>query len=71
MTSASPAGPNFARAVQRFTESPNRSKCFFLRNSGRKTVTHFSWNCSNGTNIWTLPDCRGATSRCRGNSGAR
>ncbi|TIQ38457.1 MAG: hypothetical protein E5X48_00825 [Mesorhizobium sp.] len=35
-----------ARAVQRFTESPNRSKYLFLRNSGRKTVTHFSWNCS-------------------------
>ncbi|RVD71240.1 MAG: hypothetical protein E5V62_19935 [Mesorhizobium sp.] len=26
-------------------ESPNRSNYLFLRNSGRKTVTHFSWNC--------------------------
>ncbi|TGV56931.1 hypothetical protein EN792_076005, partial [Mesorhizobium sp. M00.F.Ca.ET.149.01.1.1] len=34
------------RAFQRFIESPNRSKYLFLRNSGRKTVTHFSWNCS-------------------------
>ncbi|RWB79052.1 MAG: hypothetical protein EOQ50_04390 [Mesorhizobium sp.] len=34
------------RAVQRFTESPNRSKCLFLRDSGRKTAPHFSWNCS-------------------------
>jgi hypothetical protein len=34
------------RAVQRFMESPNRSNSLFLRNSGRKTVTHFSWNCS-------------------------
>ncbi|RUU56070.1 hypothetical protein EOD04_30095 [Mesorhizobium sp. M2C.T.Ca.TU.009.01.2.1] len=34
------------RAVQRFTESPNRSNSLVLRNSGRKTATHFSWNCS-------------------------
>ncbi|TJW87757.1 MAG: hypothetical protein E5V92_08260 [Mesorhizobium sp.] len=34
------------RAFQRFIESPNRSKYLFLRNSGRKTGTHFSWNCS-------------------------
>ncbi|RUW35601.1 MAG: hypothetical protein EOS38_07770 [Mesorhizobium sp.] len=34
------------RAVQLFTETPNCSKYLFLRNSGRKTVTHFSWNCS-------------------------
>ncbi|TGP23442.1 hypothetical protein EN827_12910 [Mesorhizobium sp. M1D.F.Ca.ET.184.01.1.1] len=36
-----------ARAFQRFIESPNRPKYLFLRNSRRKTVTHFSWNCSN------------------------
>ncbi|TIT77635.1 MAG: hypothetical protein E5W57_14335 [Mesorhizobium sp.] len=36
-----------ARAVQLLTESPIRSKRLFLRNSGRKTATHFSWNCSN------------------------
>ncbi|TJW82749.1 MAG: hypothetical protein E5V92_21260 [Mesorhizobium sp.] len=35
-----------ARAFQRFIESPNRSKYLFLRNSERKTVTHFSWNCT-------------------------
>ncbi|TGQ54849.1 hypothetical protein EN836_08705 [Mesorhizobium sp. M1C.F.Ca.ET.193.01.1.1] len=34
-----------SRAVQPLTESPKRSKYLFLRNSGRKTVTHFSWNC--------------------------
>src|SRR5882762_6999547 len=34
------------RAVHRFTETPNRSISLFLRNSGRKTVSHFSWNCS-------------------------
>ncbi|TIV71922.1 MAG: hypothetical protein E5V89_07795 [Mesorhizobium sp.] len=37
---------NRSRAFQRFIESPNRSKYLFLRNSERKTVTHFSWNCS-------------------------
>ncbi|RWE00459.1 MAG: hypothetical protein EOS40_15330 [Mesorhizobium sp.] len=35
-----------ARAVHRFTETPNCSNYAFLRNSGRKTVSHFSWNCS-------------------------
>ncbi|AZO74324.1 MAG: hypothetical protein E5V92_19990 [Mesorhizobium sp.] len=39
-------GPIDARTLQRFTESPNRSKHLFLRSSGRKIVTHFSWNCS-------------------------
>ncbi|RWA68814.1 MAG: hypothetical protein EOQ30_21370 [Mesorhizobium sp.] len=34
------------RAVHRFTETPNCSNYLFLRNSGRKTVAHFSWNCS-------------------------
>ncbi|RVC33081.1 hypothetical protein EN781_33650, partial [Mesorhizobium sp. M4A.F.Ca.ET.090.04.2.1] len=29
-------------------ESPNRSNYLLLRNSGRKTATHFSWNCSSG-----------------------
>ncbi|TIU44104.1 MAG: hypothetical protein E5W30_20365, partial [Mesorhizobium sp.] len=37
---------SIARAVQRFKESRNRSNFLFLRDSGRKTVTHFSWNCS-------------------------
>ncbi|TGP18128.1 hypothetical protein EN827_30045 [Mesorhizobium sp. M1D.F.Ca.ET.184.01.1.1] len=37
------------RAFHRFIESPNRSKYLFLRNSERKTVTHFSWNCSRQT----------------------
>ncbi|TJX64409.1 MAG: hypothetical protein E5W21_11125 [Mesorhizobium sp.] len=35
-----------AKAVQRLIESPTRSNSLFSRNSGRKTVTHFSWNCS-------------------------
>ncbi|RWA71994.1 MAG: hypothetical protein E5X49_08575 [Mesorhizobium sp.] len=43
------------RAVQPFTESPNRSKYLFLRNSGRKTVTHFSWNCFSPS---CRPECR-------------
>ncbi|AZO72140.1 MAG: hypothetical protein E5V92_19830 [Mesorhizobium sp.] len=29
-----------------FTESVIRSKRLFLRNSRRKTATHFSWACS-------------------------
>ncbi|AZO72019.1 MAG: hypothetical protein EOQ32_09945 [Mesorhizobium sp.] len=47
------------RAFQRFIESPNRSKYLFLRNSGRKTGRHFSWNCSS----WNTPhpSCRFAT----------
>ncbi|TAX44242.1 hypothetical protein ELH99_32885 (plasmid) [Rhizobium leguminosarum] len=36
------------RAVQLFTEAQNRSNFLFLRNSGRKTASHFSWNCSTG-----------------------
>ncbi|TIW42944.1 MAG: hypothetical protein E5V61_21885, partial [Mesorhizobium sp.] len=55
------AGSRFSgscpRAVQRFLESPNRSKYLFLRNSGRKTVTHFSWNCSS---VSARPWCRRA-----------
>jgi hypothetical protein len=35
------------RAVQPLTESVSRSNSLFLRNSGRKTGSHFSWNCSN------------------------
>ncbi|PDQ18565.1 hypothetical protein CN311_24090 [Mesorhizobium sanjuanii] len=43
-----------ARAVHRFTETPNRPISLFLRNSlakalrafPGKTVSHFSWNCS-------------------------
>ncbi|TQO77047.1 hypothetical protein EXN69_13985 [Rhizobium rhizogenes] len=34
------------RALQCFTESLKRSSLLFLRNSGRKTATHFSWSCS-------------------------
>ncbi|RUZ88757.1 hypothetical protein EN942_05075 [Mesorhizobium sp. M7A.F.Ca.CA.001.14.1.1] len=34
------------RAVHRFTETANRSNSLSWRNSGRKTVSHFSWNCS-------------------------
>ena len=34
------------RAVPTPVESVNRSNSFFLRNSGRKTGSHFSWNCS-------------------------
>ncbi|TGQ25090.1 hypothetical protein EN857_33920, partial [Mesorhizobium sp. M4B.F.Ca.ET.214.01.1.1] len=33
----------------RFIESPDRSNHLFLRNSGRKTVTHFSGNCSSSS----------------------
>ncbi|TPK89031.1 hypothetical protein FJ548_11730 [Mesorhizobium sp. B2-4-17] len=33
-------------AVQRLIESVIRSNSLFLRNSGRKAATHFSWNCS-------------------------
>ncbi|NKL63403.1 hypothetical protein GFL96_16055 [Rhizobium leguminosarum bv. viciae] len=28
------------------TGAQNRSSLLFLRNSGRKTASHFSWNCS-------------------------
>ncbi|TIQ52394.1 MAG: hypothetical protein E5X46_00455 [Mesorhizobium sp.] len=35
-----------ARAVHRFTEAQNRSSSLFFSNSGRKTGSHFSWNCS-------------------------
>ncbi|TGU88731.1 hypothetical protein EN794_047340 [Mesorhizobium sp. M00.F.Ca.ET.151.01.1.1] len=38
-----------SRAVPHFTESPNGSNSLFLRNSERKTVSHFSWNCSNAS----------------------
>ncbi|TIV65378.1 MAG: hypothetical protein E5V89_28050 [Mesorhizobium sp.] len=38
-------------AVQVFTEWPTRSKRLFLRSSGRKTATHFSWNCSKGSPV--------------------
>ncbi|RWD55376.1 MAG: hypothetical protein EOS36_28015 [Mesorhizobium sp.] len=34
-----------------FTEWPTRSKRLFLRNSGRKTATHSSWNCSKGSPV--------------------
>ncbi|RWA68123.1 MAG: hypothetical protein E5X49_16635 [Mesorhizobium sp.] len=45
-----------ARSFQRFIESPNRSNYLFFVHSGRKTVTHFSWNCSRC-------DCRRSPSR--------
>ncbi|TBE94395.1 hypothetical protein ELG97_21960 [Rhizobium leguminosarum] len=35
-----------AKAVQLLTEAQDRSSLLFLRNSGRKTASHFSWNCS-------------------------
>jgi len=41
-----PGQPEVPRAVQLFTEAQNRSNFLFLRNSGRKTASHFSWNCS-------------------------
>ncbi|NKK95186.1 hypothetical protein ELG97_03575 [Rhizobium leguminosarum] len=34
------------RAVQLFIEAQSRSNFLFLSNSGRKTASHFSWNCS-------------------------
>jgi hypothetical protein len=37
---------NKAKAVHRFRETANRSNYLFWRNPGRKTVSHFSWNCS-------------------------
>ncbi|PTE11100.1 hypothetical protein C9427_07740 [Mesorhizobium helmanticense] len=43
------------RAVHRFTETPNRSVSLFLRNSERKTVSHFSWNCSKRAGSLDLP----------------
>ncbi|TAU52226.1 hypothetical protein ELI43_05070 [Rhizobium leguminosarum] len=36
----------FPRAVLLLTEAQNRSSLLFLRNSERKTASHFSWNCS-------------------------
>ncbi|RUW68227.1 hypothetical protein EOA31_26550 [Mesorhizobium sp. M4B.F.Ca.ET.049.02.1.2] len=33
-------------AVQRFMRSLTRPNYLFLRNSGRKTAAHFSWNCT-------------------------
>src|SRR5690606_5817712 len=35
-----------SRSFHRFTETAKRSISLFLRNSGRKTASHFSWNCS-------------------------
>ncbi|TIQ47453.1 MAG: hypothetical protein E5X46_23170 [Mesorhizobium sp.] len=37
-----------------FDEKQTRSNSLFLRNPGRKTATHFSWNCSK-------PGCRWQT----------
>ena len=37
---------NIFRALSLFFESRKRSILLFLRNSGRKTASHFSWNCS-------------------------
>ncbi|ABC92159.1 hypothetical conserved protein [Rhizobium etli CFN 42] len=34
-------------AVQLFTEAQNRSNVLDLPDCGRKTASHFSWNCSN------------------------
>ncbi|CDX16101.1 exported hypothetical protein [Mesorhizobium plurifarium] len=34
------------RAFHRFMETANRSILLFLRNSGRKNRSHFSWDCS-------------------------
>ncbi|RUU06930.1 lasso peptide biosynthesis B2 protein [Mesorhizobium sp. USDA-HM6] len=61
---------NWSRAVQRFTESLTRSKYLFLRNSGRKTATHFSWNCSrvlslNGAEMLFLTRCLAVVSAVR------
>ncbi|AZO76034.1 MAG: hypothetical protein E5V92_12365 [Mesorhizobium sp.] len=42
------------RTVHRFTETLNCSNYLFLRNSRRKTVTHFSWNCSNRLFTWRV-----------------
>jgi hypothetical protein len=30
-------------------ETANRSTSLFLRNSGRKTALHFSWNCTHAS----------------------
>ncbi|TBZ73821.1 hypothetical protein E0H56_24760 [Rhizobium leguminosarum bv. viciae] len=37
------------RAVQLFIEAQSRSNFLFLRNSARKTASHFSWNCSSAS----------------------
>jgi hypothetical protein len=39
-------GRKDAGAVQLLIEAQNRSNFLFLRNSGRKTASHFSWSCS-------------------------
>ncbi|RWA74278.1 MAG: hypothetical protein EOQ30_03925 [Mesorhizobium sp.] len=39
--------------VHRFTETPDRFISLFLRSSGRKTASHFSWNCSSRIGIAT------------------
>ncbi|WP_210213000.1 hypothetical protein, partial [Mesorhizobium sp. M1E.F.Ca.ET.041.01.1.1] len=36
----------FPRAVQSLSRKHGTALILFLRNSGRKTATHFSWNCS-------------------------
>lgn len=38
--------PSAVRAFHSFMETANRSISLSLRNSERKTVSHFSWNCS-------------------------
>ncbi|RWA79417.1 MAG: hypothetical protein EOQ30_25525 [Mesorhizobium sp.] len=54
-----------ARAVHRFTETPNCSNYLFLRNSGRKTVTHFSWNCSDRSDAPGSAAAKPASGRAR------
>ncbi|TIL47550.1 MAG: hypothetical protein E5Y86_02425 [Mesorhizobium sp.] len=54
-------GPD-SRAVQLLIEPPTRSKYLFLRNSGRKTAAHFSWNCS--ATPWPFPSA-GTSGSCR------
>ncbi|TAV72702.1 hypothetical protein ELI02_05050 [Rhizobium leguminosarum] len=46
-----------SRAVQLFTETQNRSNFLFLSNSGRKTASHFSWNCSSEAHAGCIRCC--------------
>ena len=50
----------YVRAVDHFSEMQKRSICLSRRNSERKTVAHFSWNCSRGGQYRPFGDRFGA-----------
>ncbi|WP_412033477.1 esterase-like activity of phytase family protein [Mesorhizobium sp. CO1-1-8] len=49
---------------------PNRSNSLFWRNSGRKTVSHFSWNCFQQTLFAAIALLSGVASAAAGSPGS-